>query len=307
LIGHKGKETEYVLRALPIGGQCVMAGEPGGSGDSAVCEESRQFFTQPPRVRAAIIAAGPVMNFILAVVLFVLIFSMLGMPAGYDTRVQELVPDGVAEAAGVQAGDRILSVNGEAVADWNALLLAIQSNEGRSMALELERDGRIETVSLTPQWDAETGRMMIGIRTGPNSLIWEKVAPLEGVRAGFRQTAMTFGLIIQSLGQLFSGGVSVRDLSGPVGIVSVIAQTAKEGLVSLIYLTAFLSINIGICNLLPIPALDGGRLFFILIEKIIRRPINPEKEGMIHLAGLAMLLMLMVVVTYFDVLRLFRP
>jgi regulator of sigma E protease len=118
---------------------------------------------------------------------------------------------------------------------------------------------------------------------------------------------MTFGLIIQSLGQLFSGHVSIRDLSGPVGIVTVIAQTAREGLVSLIYLTAFLSINIGICNLLPIPALDGGRLFFIVVEKIIRRPINPEKEGMIHLAGLVMLLMLMAVVTYFDVLRLFRP
>jgi regulator of sigma E protease len=306
LIGHKGKETEYALRMLPIGGQCVMVGEPDGLDSGEVCEEARRFDRQPPRIRAAIIAAGPVMNFVLAALLFVLIFSILGMPAGYDTQVQDIIPGGAAETAGIRAGDRILSVNEQPVADWNELLMAIQSNEDPLMRLVLERNGQTLSVSVTPRPDAETGRKMIGIKTGPNSLIWQKIPPLEGVLAGFRQTGMTFGLIIQSLGQLFSGNVSIRDLSGPVGIVTVIAQTAKEGVVSLIYLTAFLSINIGICNLLPIPALDGGRLFFIVVEKIIRRPISPEKEGMIHLAGLVMLLMLMVVVTYFDVLRLFR-
>ncbi|MDR1205634.1 MAG: RIP metalloprotease RseP [Peptococcaceae bacterium] len=307
LIGYKGKETEYVLRALPVGGLCAMVGEPDGlQSGGEVCDESRRFDRQPPRVRAAITVAGPVMNFVLALVLFVLIYSIVGIPLGYSNRIQEVAPDGAAGAAGVLPGDRITSVNGTDVSDWNGILLAIQNHAGGEMDLVLDRDGDSRSVTLEPRLDPESGRQLIGIMTGPENLIWENLSPGEGISAGFRQTGVTFGVIIQALREMFSGGVSVRDLSGPVGIVQTIAQTAQEGMVSLIFLTAFLSINIGICNLLPIPALDGGRLLFILIEKIIRRPINPKKEGMIHLAGLVALLMLMVVVTYFDVLRLFN-
>jgi regulator of sigma E protease len=307
LAGYKGKETEYVLRALPIGGMCAMAGEPDGlQTESAGCEDSRRFDRQPPRVRAAITVAGPVMNFVLALVLFVLVYSILGTPAGYSTLIQEIIPGSAAEAAGVLPGDKVASVDGTAVNDWNELLLAIQNHPGGKMELMLERNGENLPAVLEPQLDAETGRQMIGIKTGPENLIWRNMSPGEGISAGFQQTLATFEIILQTLRQMFSGGVSIRDLSGPVGIVQVIAQTAKEGMVSLIFLTAFLSINIGVCNLLPIPALDGGRLLFILIEKILRRPISPRKEGAIHLAGLVMLLMLMAVVTYFDVLRLFN-
>jgi regulator of sigma E protease len=307
LFGYKGKETEYALRALPIGGLCAMAGEPDGLQSGAeTCDDSRRFDRQPPRIRAAITAAGPVMNFVLALVLFVLIYSIVGIPLGYSSRIQEIIPDSAAEAAGILPGDRITSVNGAAVSDWNELLLAIQDHAGGDMELTLERNGDDWSAVVTPQLDPETGRKLIGIMTGPESLIWEKLTPWESISAGVRQTGATFRIIVDALRRMFSGGVSIQELSGPVGIVQTIAQTAREGMVSLIFLTAFLSINIGICNLLPIPALDGGRLLFILIEKVIRRPINPKKEGMIHLAGLVMLLMLMAVVTYFDVLRLFN-
>jgi regulator of sigma E protease len=309
LFGFKGKETEYVLRLLPIGGMCVMAGEPDGlnKDEPPVYEESRRFDRQPPWIRAVISVAGPMMNFVLAVALFVLIFSALGIPAGYDNQIQEVVPASVAEDAGILAGDRLVSVDGKPTSTWNDILLAIQSHSGETINVELERQGQVRALAITPQVDAESGRKMIGIKTGPGSLLWEKVSPMAGIQAGFSQAGATFVMIIQALRQLFSGGVAIQELSGPVGIVQVIAQTAKEGLVSLAYLTAFLSINIGICNLLPIPALDGGKLLFIFISVVTRRPINPEKEGMIHFAGLVMLLMLMVVITYFDVLRILKP
>jgi regulator of sigma E protease len=307
LFGYKGKETEYMLRALPVGGMCVMVGEPDGlSNGSKPCDEFKRYDRQPPRVRAAITAAGPVMNFVLSLVLFVLIYSILGIPSGYSNLIQDVAPDGAAESAGILPGDRIVSVDGAAVDDWDDLLLAIQEHPGGEMGLVVERDGKTWSASVEPRMDPETGRKMIGIVTGPGALIWRNLSPGEGIAAGVRQTWATFVVIVQSLRQMFSGGMSIQDLSGPVGIVQTIAQTAREGMVSLIFLTAFLSVNIGICNLLPIPALDGGRLLFILIEKIIRRPVNPRKEGMIHFAGLVLLLALMVVITCFDVLRLFN-
>ena len=293
--------TLYSLKLLPFGGSCMMKGE-----DEENAEEG-SFGSKSVWARISVVAAGPVFNFILAWVLSVLIIGAIG----YDEPVLESVLDGFpAQEAGMQAGDRILSINGRKIHFYREISDYSQFHQGKTVDLVCERDGEEFTVRLEPM--PENGRYYYGFTGNINA---------NRVRTGFfgtlkyavHETVYWIRTTVSSLRMLFSGGVSLNDVSGPVGVVSVIGETVEEsrssGLVyvwlNVLNIAILLSANLGVMNLLPIPALDGGRLVFLILEAIRGKRLNPEVEGRIHMTGLMLLLLLMVIVLFHDVYRLF--
>ncbi len=294
ILSIKGKETLYSLRLLPIGGYNKMAGmEPGEEDDE------RGFNKQSVAKRMGVILAGSVMNFLLALFLFVIVFMILGTPS-QSTLIGKVVPGSPAETAGLRAGDKILEVDGERVQNWNELLEKIQHRSGEKTQLLVDRGEGKFYVYLVPETDPETGKGMIGIWRA-----WERQSFYNSIIMGINQAVRIMVLLITSIVQMITGEVA-PEVAGPVGIVQLLGEAAKFGVVNVLNFTAVLSLNLGLINLFPIPALDGSRLIFLGIEGITRRPVNPEKENFIHLVGFALLIMLMVVITYQDIMRIFQ-
>lgn len=297
------RDTTYVVRLFPLGGFVRMAGtEPGEE------QDPRGFLRQPVARRAMVIASGSLMNFLLAITVFTLLFGVVGVtaPLGDSTVIGEALLDRPARTAGLRAGDRITAVDGIPVANWPELVRLIQERLGRTVQLEVQRqDQRLRDrglfVTVVPQESPDhPGRGFIG------------VAPVTGVRrlplfqaaaAAVTYAGQLIILVLQALGGMLLGRQSV-DLVGPVGTVAFIGQATRAGLEHLLRLGGFLSVNIGLFNLLPIPALDGSRLVFLGIEGIRGRPIDPARENFVHFLGFAFLILLIIVITYRDLLRL---
>ncbi|MDA8097832.1 MAG: RIP metalloprotease RseP [Desulforudis sp.] len=294
LFGFKRDGTEYALRLVPLGGFVRMAGMDPREED---VERHQSFQYKPLWQRMAVIFAGPFMNFVLAAVLFAAIFMFSGYPVA-STTVQDVLPDRPAEDAGIETGDRIVAVDGRQIGSWNELVAEINANEGAPLVFTVERDGVTRDITITPE--RVDDRVLIGIAPQP---VLERVGPVKAVTAGVEYTLRVTALIVTILGQIITNQAPL-DVGGPVRIVSEIGLAAEQGVIMLLQLAAFLSINLGLFNLFPIPALDGSRLMFLAWEGITRRPINPEKENMFHLVGFALLLMLIVVITYNDILQL---
>lgn len=292
LLRIQGKETSYTLRLLPIGGSCSMAGEDEDS------DNPRAFCNKKIWQRIVVIAAGPIMNFLFAIVLFIIVFMGAGT---YSTEnvAGAISPGSPAAAAGLQEGDRILSINGQQVRSWEDISLAINASPGgEALTVVLERKGAEQQLLITPLYNAEHGLWYIGIL--PVAIEQTLVG---AIRLGFEQSVLFMQALVSAIADMISGTTKV-ELTGPVGIVSIISTTARQGMMQLLFLTAFLSMNLGLINLLPLPALDGSRIVFLLVEGVRGRPFNPEKEGMVHLVGLFLLFGLMIFVTYHDIVRL---
>ena len=259
---------------------------------------------KPVWQRMAVIAAGPIMNFVLAIILFVGVFAYLGVPApGTTNMIGSLLPGKPAVTSGIQPGDKILAVNGEPTLDWARLTEVIWAKPDQvlSLTVELSNGKQRQTVAVKTEKDAQTGHGMIGI--GPE-IIYAHASILQSTRFGLERTVDFTKVIMVTLAQMITGKIPA-DLGGPVMIAQVIGEGAQQGLANLLSLTGVLSIQLGLINLFPIPALDGSRLVFLLIEGVRGKPLNPEKENMIHLVGFVLLIALMIAVTYKDVLRLF--
>ena len=291
LLQKKGKETTYTLRPFPIGGWCKMRGEDEASDDP------RAFNKKKVWQRMIIIAAGPLMNFITAFILFVVVYMMIGV-ASPENVVGETI-EGSDAALVLEAGDEIIMVNGAAVEEWADITPAVNSTwDGGDIQLTVVRDGAEMDISIAPYFNEDTQAWQIGIMPQV-----AKHNIFSAIKMGCVQ-AVTFAVdLIQSLVQMITGQIEA-DLSGPVGIVSFIGETTAYGIRSLLVLAAYLSINLGIINLLPIPALDGSRLVFLTIEGIRRKPIDPKKEGIVHFIGLLFFFGLMIIITYKDIVRL---
>lgn len=287
----KGK-TEYNLRAFPLGGFVRLVGMDPKD------EERNQpysFARKPVLHRLAVILAGPLMNFALAAVaLAVLIFFQV-VPPPATTRVGEVLPGYPAAVAGIREGDRIVAIDGRRVTNWREILHHIRSRSEQEKVLTVERDSRRFTVTVLPRKD-EDGNTRIGLRP-------ERVGPFGSLVGGGLYTYEITKLIILFLGKVFVREVPA-DVGGPVRIAVEIGRAAEFGLFPLINLTAFLSINLGLFNLFPIPALDGGRIGFLLWEGVTRRPVDPEKENLVHFLGFAVLIFLVLVITYRDIIQL---
>jgi regulator of sigma E protease len=291
-------DTTYTVRLFPLGGFVRMAGtEPGEEGDP------RGFLRQSAGKRAMVIVSGPLMNFLLAITVFAVLFGVIGVtaPEPDSTVIGQALPDRPAQAAGLRAGDRITAVDGITVTNWSGLVRLIQERPGRPVQLEIERQGERLSVTVVPQDSPDhPGRGFIGVApvTGMRRLPF-----FSAVAAAVTYTGQLILLVLQALGGMLLGRQPV-DLVGPVGTVAFIGQATREGLEQLLRLGGFLSINIGLFNLLPIPALDGSRLIFLGIEGIRGRPIDPARENLVHFIGFALLILLIIVVTYRDLLRL---
>lgn len=300
LIGKQWGETLYSLRILPIGGFCRMSGE-GGEHENSLGDDPRRFDRKPVLHRFAVLVGGPAMNFLLAALIFIAIFSLLGVPDGYTTHIGHVFEDRPADAVGLQVGDRITGINNIAVDSWQDMVDIIHVNAGKELNLTVERDEKTLSVNITPILDDEGKYGVIGI--SPQTPNWKHIGLWAGIKEGLFRTYEFTRLTILGLVQMIRGEVSTNELAGPVGIVQMIDESARFGLVPLANLTALLSISLGFFNLLPIPALDGGRLIFIYLEIIRGKPVNPTKENFVHLIGFALLIMLMVFITYRDILK----
>jgi len=309
IVGYRGKETLYALRIIPLGGFVKLHGmdpevDENGRAVIAPIEDAWSFTNKPVWQRMAVIAAGPFMNFVLAFILFVSVFAYLGIPSPGNTNlIGSLVKGKPAAASGIQAGDKILAVNQEPTPDWNRLTEVIHAKPDQALSLTIERAGgkQPQIVAVKTEKDPQTGYGMIGIAPEVKYL---HVSILQSTRFGLDRTLDFTKFIVLTLTQMLTGKIPA-EVGGPVMIAQVIGEGAKEGLSNLLELTGVLSIQLGLINMFPIPALDGSRLVFLLIEGLRGKPLNPEKENLIHLVGFVLLMVLMIAVTYKDVLRLF--
>ncbi|MFZ7132094.1 MAG: RIP metalloprotease RseP [Eubacteriales bacterium] len=289
IFGYQSKETLYTLRAIPMGGYCKMQGED----ESNYVEGS--FNSKSKWARIVILAAGSIMNIIGCIILLSAIYLTLGFPSTTIDVVESEYP---AYEAGLLQGDTIKEIDGVPVNHWSDITDYISNENEQTYELLIERDAQIMPVQVSSQYDEELHRYRVGI--SPE----RKTQVFLSITQGFKQTAIYTQLIFSSLGQLISGNASTNDLMGPIGVVSVVGETVQYGFTALLNLAAVISINLAIFNLLPIPALDGSRIVFVIVEWIKGSPVKPEKEGMIHFVGFAILLIFAVFIAYNDILRL---
>lgn len=282
-------ETKYTLRALPIGGYVQMEGEDEESNDP------RSFSNASPWARMAVVVAGAFMNFVLAIIVLTIVSFSMGTPT---TVIEEITNGSPAELAGIMPGDRITHINNIKVDSWNELSNQISSlSPNQEMKVKVVRGSEYNEFDVKPISDQE-GRTIIGISPKYKKSI------SSAIKSGFETTGMILKLMFNFIGMVFKGQVSINDLSGPIGVINEVGQAAKMGIVNLLLILGFISVNLGFFNLLPIPALDGSRLIFILIEIIRGKPVDSKKENLIHLVGFMLLIGLMLVVSYKDLIRI---
>ena len=309
IVGHQTKETFYSLRLVPLGGFVKLHGiDPEMSEDGiaviAAEDDPRSFLSKPVWQRMAVIAAGPLMNFVLAIIIFIGVFAFLGIPkASTANIVGDVLAGRPASAIGIRPGEKILAVNGEATPDWQALTVMIHARPEQTIELTVEKSGSGErqTITVTTDIDADTGRGLIGITP---EIVYVQIGVVQSAKYGIEQTVDFTVFIVVALVKMVTGKIPA-DVGGPVMIAQVIGEGVNQGLVNVLSLTGILSIQLGLINLFPIPALDGSRLVFLLVEGVRGKPLKPERENMIHFIGFVLLMALMVFITYKDVLRLF--
>ena len=293
--------TRYSLKLLPFGDSCMMLGE-----DEATTEEG-SFASKSVWTRISVIAAGPIFNFILAFVLSVIIIGSIGVDKPVILAVSEGFP---AAEAGIQKGDTILKMNGTKIRLSREVTNYVTFHQGEDVTFVYEHEGEERTVTLSPEQN-EGGRYIFGLSTV--SSYREKVGAWETLKYSAYEVKYWIQTTISSLKMLFTGQVGINDMSGPVGVVTIIGDTYKESAadggfyiwLNMLNISILLTANLGVMNLLPLPALDGGRLVFLIIEAIRRKLIDPEKEGMVHFVGLMLLMVLMIVVMFNDIRKLF--
>ncbi len=293
IIGKKVGETMYSLRAFPVGGFCLMLG------DDEEKKEPGAFNNAPILNRIFAVITGPVINLLVAILIYSLVIVPVAAPI-----IGQVTKGMPAEKAGIVAGDMIVDINDVRISSWQEMKPEIAKHEGELITVTLENKGVQRDVQLTPIKNPNTNDIMIGVaqkvKFGGFSL-----------SNGLKTTATISKMMMSFLGQLVMGKADAGEVSGPISIIVYMNEAAKTGLISVLYITAIISLNLAILNLLPIPALDGGRLLFLFIELIRRKPLPAEKEGMVHFVGLVALMALSLFlmwrdITKFNLLDIFR-
>jgi len=310
VIGKKIGETIYSVNALPFGGFVRLHGESDAEG---ITDSKRAFLNKSKKARALVVIAGVIMNFLLAIVAFAVVYSFSGIPR--DTgklKVIDVAPGSPAQVTGLVVGDIITSVGGSPIVSSDDFISKTAALKGKKTVFEIRRNptGQEQLkVTLTPRENPPEGEGPIGVTITTMEIyyppVWQR--PFYGIYYGFKDALFWGQTIVSGLGGIIGGlfnGQIPRDVSGPVGIFAVTTEAAKSGAITLINFIGILSVNLAILNILPFPALDGGRLLFIGIEAVTRKKVSPKIEGTIHNIGMIILLLLILAITVGDVRRL---
>jgi regulator of sigma E protease len=315
IYGKTKGDTLYSIRLFPLGGYCKMLGETGEEESS----DERSFTSKTVIQRIAVCLAGVIMNFILAVLLATISAGF----TGFNTPLIVDVPEGYpAYEAGLQAGDKILKVDNQNIYTYEYLAYFQSINGGKTVEIKYQRDGKNYNTTLTPVLDTDQNGFSsykYGVKMGGRTGLFEdaregieKAGILETFSVGFYRAGFYIKIVIDSLKEMLSFNVKLEELAGPIGIGQVvnnsIEQSAEYGIRNTVFmlmdLATLLSANLAVLNLLPIPALDGGRILFLIIEGIRKKPMDPDKEGFVHLIGFAIVIILAILVAYNDIVRL---
>lgn len=298
----KNGETEFCLRLVPIGGYVMIAGEDVVTDDKI--PQDRQMCNKNFIQRFMILFAGILNNFLFA---FILLFISALIYGAISTKpiIGNVLEEYPAYEAGIREGDIITKINNEKVNSWDIALIKMQVNEGEKLKFTVKRNNKILNFDVTPieVEDVEGNKAYkFGIATSHTIE--------RGLFTSIKYAAVkTYNLTLsmwETIKCLFTGKVSVKDFSGPVGIYSIVGTQSKQGLEAILYLTAYLSINVGFINFLPLPAFDGGRIFFLILEKITGNRISKKTESIIHTIGFFLLILLLIYITCNDLIRIFK-
>ena len=297
----KNKETEYSIRAIPIGGYVQLAGEE--ISDDKNIPEDRKLYSKPVWQRLLVMFFGAGFNFIFAVVLLFSIALIWGAP---NTKpiVASVIEDYPAEKAGLKEKDYIVEINNKTITNSDDVSLYLQLiDKSKEIEVKVLRNNKVVVLNVKPVKEVVDGQEIykIGIKIGGE--VSHKFTDM--INYTVVKTKSLFHQMFVTFGELFTGGLSINQLSGPVGIYSIVGDQREAGIENIVYLIALLSINVGFINLIPLPAFDGGRILFLLIEKIKGSPVKPEVENIIHTVGFFLLMGLMLYITFNDVLKLF--
>ena len=304
-------ETRYSLKLLPIGGACMFEGEDGLKTQEGEDREG-SFLKASVWSRISCVLAGPIFNFLLAFIVALIMVNMVIADedsAFRDVVITEILEDSPAQSAGLVAGDRILSIDGDKTYLFEDIYLFSLTADGSDVLVVYERNGEKQKTSLTPVYDEESGRFLMGASFGQAANVTVK----DSVRYAWYEMRYSVISVVKSLGMLVRGQVGREDVSGPVGIAAAVGETYESAkkygwdtvVQQMLNFTLLLSVNLGILNLLPLPALDGGRLLFLLWELVRGKPVPAEKEGLVHSIGLIFFMVLMVFVLFNDLVNIF--
>lgn len=299
---NKKDETEYCIRAIPIGGFVSLAGEEVD--DDSDVPKDRKLYSKPAWQRFLVMFFGAGNNFIFALLLLFGIALVWGAP-DMNATLTAVDAGYPAYEAGLQAGDIVTKLNNYKISTNDDLAIYMQMiDKTKTISFEVLRNGEKKQYQVTPVKEEVDGNetYKIGVTMGSEEVHHGIGASIKYM---FIKTGSLFKQMFITIKGLFTGGIGVNQLSGPVGIYSIVGQQRSAGLENVIYLIALLSINVGVINLLPLPAFDGGRIFFLIIEKIKGSPVNSKTENMIHSIGFILLMLLMVYITFNDIFRLF--
>ncbi len=295
----QGKETLFSVRLLPIGGFCSMEGENEDS------DAEGAFNSKSPVKRLLVISAGAIMNIILGFFLAVIVTLVSGKIV--TNEIVYFTDNAVSSSSGLELGDKIVRINGKKIFTANDIVYQLRNDVDGIIDMQVIRNGKLislDNVKFTLSLNTKTGKQVINIDFRVASV---KCTAANLLPHAFRKTVSTARLIWISLVDMISGKYGFNDIQGPVGIVSAIGEAASVDISELLDFMMLITVNVGIFNLLPLPALDGGRIAFIVAEIIRRKPVPPEREGLVHFVGFALLMVMMLAVTFNDIMRIIRP
>jgi regulator of sigma E protease len=303
VVGFTKNQTEYVICLIPLGGYVKMAGEMGQESIKETSEEvteEQRFDKKSLGIRALIVALGPFMNIATAVVIFSFIFFINGIPV-VTNSVSTVIENGPAEQAGIFSGDKIIAINSIKMEDPNIIANIINKSSGEKLQITLDRVGEVIEVFVIPEYDDSYKKGLIGITF---EISIEKINIFSAFSKGLIATGNIIKLIFSNTIEMITGKVPI-EIAGPLGIAQMTGEAAKLGFLNLLYFTAILSIFIGLFNLLPIPILDGGHIIILAIEKLRGKPLEAEKISFMYFIGISLMIILFIIATYKDILRVF--
>ena len=307
--GKVGTGTEYCLALIPLGGYVKMAGIIDESMDTNITSAPDEFMSKSFLSQVFVMSAGVIMNVLFAFSVYTGLSYHFGKPVENPSAiVSHLVDEMPAKEAGILSGDKIISVNGEPVDNWNDMVLHIHSIPKKMITLEIDRDGEHIKKQFTTSFrlnQTETGVDTVGFIGIAPEMQYIDVDFLQAGVLGFNSTMVGFGIIVISIKMLVTGEASLKELGGPIMIAQLAGETARAGIPTLLSFMAIISINLAFLNILPIPGLDGGHIFISTIQVIIRKPLSIKTRMIFQQIGMAFLLLLMIIVFYNDIGRLF--